>query len=98
MHLLTVLLLAISSNLDNLGVAIALALALTMNNLANAFGAGLSGLNPLLLAGAVFLFSIITFCMGIEIGMRYTSQWLGERAGLAAGLLLVLIGLYELFI
>lgn len=78
--------------------AAALALALTMNNLANAFGAGVSGLSPGLLTAAVFVFSLLIFWGGIEIGVRYTSHWLGDKAGLAAGLMLMAIGIYELFV
>lgn len=78
--------------------ALVLGMALTLNNLASGFGAGVSGIDPMFTTGIVFLFSILTLDGGMKIGLRYTSRWLGEKANLAAGLLLVLIGLYELFV
>ncbi|MGI9859751.1 sporulation membrane protein YtaF [Moorella naiadis] len=78
--------------------AAVLGLALALNNLATGFGAGVSGLNPALTTAMVFLFSLFSCGAGITIGRRYTSRWLGAKTGIAAGLLLILIGVYELFI
>ncbi|MCL4441849.1 MAG: sporulation membrane protein YtaF [Firmicutes bacterium] len=78
--------------------AVVLGLALTLNNLATGFGAGVSGLSPVLTTAMVFLFSLLSCGAGAAIGWRYTSRWLGAKTGIAAGLLLVLIGVYELFI
>jgi len=78
--------------------AVVLGLALTMSNLSTGLGAGLAGLNPLLTTALVFLFSLGTLWGGIQFGNRWASRWLGDRAGLVAGLLLVAIGVYEFFV
>lgn len=73
-----------------------LAAALTLSNLATGVGAGMIGLNPLVTGAAVFLFSILAISTGLKIG-NY-SGWIMMRgfSGLLAGLLLVIMGIYEL--
>ncbi len=73
-----------------------LGLALTLNNIANGVGAGLIGLNIVWLAVSVFLFSIATIVAGLMIGGRYGNRVFGRYSGLAAGLLLICIGIFEL--
>ncbi|OAT85295.1 sporulation membrane protein YtaF [Desulfotomaculum copahuensis] len=75
--------------------AVILGLALTMSNLSTGLGAGMVGLNPWLTTALVGIFSLLTLKGGIQFGNRYASRWLGDRAGLAAGLLLIIIGVYE---
>lgn len=76
--------------------AMVLALALTLNNLSCGFAAGLIGLNVFLTPGAALVISLIFFAAGIKIGYRFISRWFGDKSDLAAGLLLILIGLYEI--
>jgi putative Mn2+ efflux pump MntP len=73
-----------------------LAFALTLNNLSCGFAAGLIGLNTALTVGTAFAISLIFFYSGIKIGILYIAHWFGERGDLAAGIMLVLLGLYEL--
>ena len=80
-----------------LGEAAVLALALTLNNLASGFAAGMLGLNFALTTGAILVLSLLTFLFGIWLGLRYTSRILGNWAGPAAGIMMILIGVYELF-
>jgi putative sporulation protein YtaF len=79
------------------GEAAVLGLALTLNNLANGFAAGMLGLNPALTTGAVFVFSLLTFWVGILFGRRFVSRLWGAWASPAAGVMLILLGLYEMF-
>jgi putative sporulation protein YtaF len=79
------------------GEAVVLGLALTLNNLANGFAAGMLGLSPAMTTGAVFIFSLLTFWIGILLGRRFSSQIWGEWAGHAAGVMLILLGIYEMF-
>lgn len=76
--------------------ATVLALALTLNNLSCGFAAGLMGLNAILTPTAALVISLIFFAAGIKIGHRFISRWFGEKSDLAAGLLLILIGVYEI--
>jgi putative sporulation protein YtaF len=86
-----------SSGCIETGEAAVLGLALTLNNLANGFAAGMLGLSPALTTGTVFVFSLLTFWVGIELGRRFVSRLWGAWASPAAGVMLILLGLYEMF-
>ncbi len=76
--------------------AVALSLGLTINNIPNGVGAGMVGCGAILMTGAVFLFSILTIWIGISGGLA-GYKWLGRFTGMIAGLILIGIGLYEIF-
>jgi putative sporulation protein YtaF len=76
--------------------AATLGIALSLNNVPNGFAAGLIGLSPALMTIAVFVFSILTFWLGIWIGVHFTSRLFRKWSGPAAGIMLVLLGAYEL--
>lgn len=78
--------------------AILLGSALAVNCLATGLGAGLTGLNVAGLAWSVTLFSLLTIITGVQIGKRFASLLFGDRAPLVAGVILIIIGLYEIFI
>ncbi len=75
--------------------ATALALGLTLNNIPNGVGAGMLGLNASIITLAVFVCSIITIWLGISFG-HLGFRRLGNSAGLLSGLLLILVGIYEI--
>ncbi len=77
--------------------ATALALGLTLNNIPNGVGAGMLGLNLYLTTGVIFLVSIITIWIGIFCGYLGI-HWIGKSAGLISGLILIFVGLYEIFL
>jgi putative sporulation protein YtaF len=76
--------------------ATALALALTINNIPNGVGAGMLGLSPLLTTLSVFFFSIITIWIGISSGL-FGFHRLGKSTGVISGLILIFVGVYEIF-
>lgn len=76
--------------------ATALACGLTLNNIPNGVGAGLLGLSALITTAAVFLLSIIAIWTGIFCG-HWGIRWLGRSAGLIAGLILIFLGLWEIY-
>ena len=76
--------------------AFVVALALTLNNLSAGFAAGLMGLNVLLMVGSSFIVSIIFFYAGIGIGLLFIARWFGRWSDLVAGIILFLLGIYEL--
>lgn len=76
--------------------AIALSLGLTINNIPNGVGAGMLGCGALLMTGSVFLFSILTIWIGISGGLL-GFKWLGQLTGVISGLILIGVGLYEIF-
>jgi len=76
--------------------AIALSLGLTINNIPNGVGAGMLGCGAILMTGSVFLFSILTIWIGISGGLL-GFKWLGKLTGVISGLILIGVGLYEIF-
>ncbi|HEX2925529.1 MAG TPA: sporulation membrane protein YtaF [Ruminiclostridium sp.] len=76
--------------------SILLGIALASNCLGTGFGAGMSGINTFVLTGAVIVFSLITVSTGALIGKRYASGFLGEKATVISGILLLLIGIYQI--
>lgn len=78
--------------------AIVLGMALSLNNLSGGLGGGMAGLNPELTALLTAITSFFFFVVGSRIGYNCFSRWIGERATRIAGLVLIAIGVYELFI
>jgi putative sporulation protein YtaF len=76
--------------------ATALAFGLTINNIPNGVGAGMLGCGAILMTSSVFLISIITIWVGISGGYLGLSR-LGKSTGLVSGLMLILVGAYEIF-
>ncbi len=74
-----------------------LGLSLSLNAMAGGFGASLSGYRPLFVSVTIGGVSYITIDVGQKVSKTYMSQWLGPIAQKLAGLLLILIGIYEIF-
>ena len=73
-----------------------LGLALTLNNLVICLGAGVSGAEPILVAGLNAVLNLLFLSLGIKLGCCLGfSEKTKRYAGYTAGLLLVLAGLYE---
>jgi len=73
-----------------------LALALTFSNLVTGVGAGLVGLDITLTTMAVFLAGISAVLIGTRIGGYTGRRWFGGLSDPVAGLLLIMIGIYEM--
>jgi putative sporulation protein YtaF len=80
----------------SLAESIALSVGLGINAWAGGLGGGLVGLSPWLLALSTGLFSFVTLWAGEHLGRRALGGWLGPKATIAAGVLLILIGLKDL--
>jgi putative Mn2+ efflux pump MntP len=72
-------------------------LSLSLNAVAGGFGASLSGYKPLFTSGAIGVFSYLTIAAGQQLAGTYFSKWLGGLAHRVAGLVLIGVGMYELF-
>lgn len=72
-----------------------LALALTFSNLVTGVGAALIGLDIVVTTLLVFLFGILALSIGMKIGSYTGRLWLGGFVDQIAGLLLIVIGIYE---
>jgi putative sporulation protein YtaF len=78
--------------------ALFLGIALAINCLGTGIGAGMTGISVWPLALSVMFFSLITISLGVYVGKKYASQHLGEKAAILAGLVLFLVGIYEMFL
>ena len=77
--------------------AATLGLALSLNNVPNGLAAGLIGLSPALTTIAVFVFSVLILWLGIRVGVHLMSRLFRNWAGPVAGIMLMVLGVYELF-
>lgn len=77
--------------------AITLALALSLNNIGLGIGASISGLNIFIITIFTFIFSIMTIYIGYILGDSYLSKILGKYATIVSGVIIIILGLYEMF-
>ncbi|SDN33444.1 putative sporulation protein YtaF [Paenibacillus sp. yr247] len=75
--------------------SIILGVALSINNLAGGFDAGITHLNVWATSSISGIFSYI--CVGLFsfLGAKFTSHKLGQRASIISGTLLILVGLHQ---
>lgn len=78
--------------------SILLGIALAVNCLGTGFGAGMTGVNVLVLTVAVIIFSLITISFGAFVGKRYAARLLGDRSTIISGILLLVVGVYQILI
>ena len=76
--------------------SILLGIALAVNCLGTGFGAGITGINVFVLSGIVVIFSLITISLGALIGRSYAAGFLGDKATALSGLLLLIVGIYQI--
>lgn len=76
--------------------SLALSVALGINAWAGGLGGGLVGVPPWALALSTGIFSYLTLLAGDHLGRRTVGHWLGNKASLVAGLILILIGIKDL--
>lgn len=72
--------------------ALLLGLALAMDALGAGFGAAMTGFTPLLTPAVVGTVKFIMVSVGVHIGRRYAVNWLGDRAAVLPGWVLILLG------
>ena len=78
--------------------ALILGLALTLNHIGLGIGASITGLPVLSTALCSFLFSLLFLYIGNLIGRSKIAELVGEFAEPLAGLLMIGLGVYEIFI
>jgi len=79
------------------GEAVVLGFALTINNVGLGLGAGLAKLNLIASGLLTTLFSVLSLIIGSALGRRQLAHRLGRFAEPIAGLVILLLGLYEVF-
>lgn len=78
--------------------SLALAAALSVNNLGLGLGASITGLNVYATVACVFVFSFMMIVFGCMVGNGWLSKLAGKYAVPLSGGIILLIGIYELFI
>ncbi|GGA27411.1 sporulation membrane protein YtaF [Paenibacillus physcomitrellae] len=86
-----------SSKSISLSEAMILGTALAMNALAGGFNAGVTELNIWLTSLSVGIFSYLLFALSAWFGEKYAAEKLGSRATIISGVLLIVIGLGQMW-
>ncbi len=75
---------------------IMLAFALTINNLGIGISASLAGVNISATVILTFLISLITIILGVAMGYNVIGRICGKYAGLVSGILMIILGIFEI--
>ncbi|MDQ0188974.1 sporulation membrane protein YtaF [Alicyclobacillus cycloheptanicus] len=78
------------------GESLILGIALAMNALAGGFDAGITKLDVVWTSVSVGVFSYVLLGLAAFAGERYAAERLGEKATIAAGILLILVGIHQM--
>lgn len=70
---------------------------LALNCLTIGFGAGIIGVSPSFTSISIGVFSLISIYLGIKVGNKIGNTFFGKYSSGIAGILLIIIGVYELF-
>lgn len=78
--------------------SIFLGFALALNNMGLGIGASITGLSITLTSILTFVFSLTAIPLGYVLGKRLLSSILENKANLISGIIIILLGLYEMFL
>ncbi|MBT2656029.1 sporulation membrane protein YtaF [Bacillus sp. ISL-18] len=78
--------------------SIFLGFALAINCLAMGLGAGITGVSPVLATISIGLFSVLSIWFGLKLGNKICGKNIGKYSNIVAGLMLLIIGVYEMFV
>ncbi|NOU98846.1 manganese efflux pump [Paenibacillus planticolens] len=78
--------------------SLTLGVALALNCVVGGFGAGVTGLSPIMTTLFIGLFSLLTVDIGVRAGQQIAKTLIGKWFNLLGGVLLICIGLYEMFV
>lgn len=86
------------SQIIELRESIVLGLMLSLNNAALGVGASITGLNPYVTSAAATLFSMVFLRVGCYAGMKFLYGKVSKYSDILSACIIILLGLYELFI
>ncbi|MBS4214563.1 manganese efflux pump [Bacillus sp. FJAT-49825] len=78
--------------------SILLGFALAINCLVMGLGAGITGLSPVLTTNSIGLFSVLSIWSGVKLGGEICGMNVGKYSNFVAGILLIMIGVYEMIV
>ena len=92
----------IKADADNSGdidikECITLSIALTLNNLSVGIAASIAGISILLNTLFTFILTWINIGIGFYVGRRYASKLVGKYSDLVSGVLIIILGIYQIF-
>ena len=85
------------SSTIGIGEAFVLGIALAMNALVGGFDAGVFHIGVMWTAVAVAVFSFVLLGISAFLGSRYAAETLGDKATYIAGILLIVIGIHQVW-
>lgn len=78
--------------------SIFLGFLLALNCLTIGLGAGITGVSAFYTSVSIGIFSMLSISIGVKMGNKIGSTIFGKYSNTAAGFLLIIIGIYEIFI
>lgn len=84
-----------SGNID-IKESVSLGIALTLNNIGLGIGASIAGLNALFTTILNLFISVFAITLGYNVGSKYLSNKLGKYAAVISGLIIIVLGVYEM--
>lgn len=81
----------------NLKETIIVAFSLTFNNLGTGIVASITGVNILMTVFCTFIISFISIYIGMLLGSNLVGRFMGKYAPLISGLILITLGVLEIF-
>ena len=78
--------------------ALILGIALSLNNIGIGIGASILGMNPFITSVLSFIFSLVFIQIGRLLGEFYFSKYFSETAQIISGLIILSLGIFELFV
>ena len=78
--------------------SVTLAFALTINNVGLGIGASITGLNIVITSSLTFIFSLSMIMIGYVLGSYCLSKVFSKKATIISGLIIIALGIYEMFI
>lgn len=86
------------NNIISFKEAALLGLILSINCLATGIAIGANGISAIWTVLSIGFFSVVAFSIGGEFGLRISKTVIGRKATILSGVLLIFIGIFELFI
>lgn len=78
--------------------SLGLAFVLMINNMGFGIGANIAGLPIMITSLCTFICSLLLLFIGVNVGLKFTSERLGTYSELISGILIVILGVYEFFV
>lgn len=78
--------------------SISLGMVLCINNIGLGIAASITGLNMYLTSLCSFLFSVLFIQLGYYVGNKFLSKRLSKYSEIVSALIIIILGIYELFI